>query len=400
MNIDQMHFSDRVEGVSGSAIREILKLTSQPGMISFAGGNPGDFALPDALVARLAGELLLERGKALLQYGITEGYPPLRGELPNYLAEEFGVSAAPEEILLTTGSQQGIDLLCRALVNPGDVILTENPTFLGATQAMRLCQARIVPVDSDGEGLDPDALERQIALHRPKLLYLIPTFQNPTGLTLSLSRRKRIAEIASRHGLVVAEDDPYRQLRYRGSPLPSIKSFDREGWVTLLGSFSKVVAPGLRVGFLAGPAGLIRKCTICKQSADVHTPTLNQAIIHAFLSRKMLESHLASLRAGYGQRLSAMLEALEQWRGIRRFTRPEGGLFVFVTLEEDADASELLKTAIASGVAFVPGEPFHIGGGHRNTLRLNFTSSDGETIRRGMKILFSCVQQARGGSEG
>ncbi len=266
MNLDSLSWARRFHGLSGSAIREIFKVIAQPGMISFAGGNPSLSALPERQVAELAGRVLAENGKAILQYGATEGYPPFVESLRYYLRDHLGLDVPA--VLPVTGSTQGMDLLCKALIDPGDRIIVENPSFLGNLQCMKLYEAELVPVRSDEDGLDPDHLETLIRETRPKMIYTIPTFQNPTGKTLPLERRKRVAELAEKYGVVVAEDDPYRDLRYRGEHLPPIKSFDREGWVVFLGSFSKVISPGLRVGFLAGDAGIVRKCTVGKQKSD------------------------------------------------------------------------------------------------------------------------------------
>ena len=277
MNLDTLTFARRFDGVSGSAIREIFKMIAKPGMISFAGGNPALSALPDETVARIAREALEQDGKRILQYGATEGYPPFLESLMAYVQAQLGCGIPA--VLPVTGSTQAMDLLCKALINPGDVILVENPSFLGNLQCMHLYEAKLVPVESDGHGLIPEKVEEAMERYYPKMLYVIPTFQNPTGKTLSLERRRPIAELAAKYGVVVAEDDPYRDLRYTGEALPSIKSFDREGWVVFLGSFSKIISPGLRVGFMAGDARILRKCTIGKQSADVHTANLNQALV-------------------------------------------------------------------------------------------------------------------------
>ena len=314
-------FAARVEGVSGSAIRELFKLTSRPGVISFGGGNPSPAALPDEIVADICRELVATNGKVLLQYGMTEGLPALRESLTGYLQSEFGVTTDAGCILPVTGSTQAFNLLLDAYTDPGDVILTENPTFLGATQAMHLHQLRVIPVDSDEQGLRVDALEEAIRRHRPRMLYTIPTFQNPTGVTMPLERRKRIAELAAQYDILVAEDDPYHSLRYTGESLPAIKAFDMDGHVALMGSFSKVISPGLRVGFLVCEPKLLRKCVICKQSDDLHTANLNQAVVDAYLRRDLLRPHVQEVCARYGAQLNCMLSALEEMQGVQRFTR-------------------------------------------------------------------------------
>lgn len=380
-------FAGRTEGLSGSAIREIFKHSAKPGMISFAGGNPAAFALPNEQIAGIAQDLLMQEGKVLLQYGQTEGYPPLKQALIPYLQEHFQLDVALEELLITCGSMQGLDLLLKALVNPGDVVLTESPAFLGALQAMKAFQARIVPVPSDEDGMNVDALEGLIQQHRPKLIYCIPTFQNPTGRSLSLARRQRLAQLAAQYEVPVAEDDPYRQLRYRGQPLPPVKAFDKAGWVVLMGSFSKIISPGLRVGFLAGASALIRKCTIFKQCSDVHTPNLNQAIVQQYLVQGLLPPHIDRICAGYSQLLDAMLSGLKEVPRLQAYTQPEGGLFIFAQAEPDVDAGKLMALCIERGMVFVPGEPFYPEGGHRNSLRLNFSNADQPAISRGIAIL-------------
>ncbi len=393
MNISDIKFADRFEGVTGSAIRELLKLLAVPGMISFAGGNPSPAALPSEQVAELSRELLLGKGKTLLQYGATEGYAPLRESLVRYLKESFSFDAKEDEILPVTGSTQAMDLLCRALINPGDGIIVENPTFLGNMQCMRLYQANLIPVDSDDEGMRVDLLEEAIQREHPKMIYIIPTFQNPTGRTLSIERRRRVAELAEKYGVVVAEDDPYRDLRYLGEGLPSIKSFDKAGFVAFMGSFSKVISPGLRVGFLVADKHLLRKCTVGKQSSDVHTANLNQAICDAYLRRDLLKPHIAEICDAYRAQMLLMLDRLGKTGGIARYTRPEGGLFIFAELEEGLNALDMLQKCVAKGVAYVPGEHFYVDGGHENTLRLNFSMSSLDQIARGMDILNDVLKE-------
>lgn len=391
MEDDQIRFADRMQKLNGSAIREIFKYMGRPRLISFAGGNPAAFALPDQQIAEISRRLLLDAGKQLLQYGPTEGYLPLREALPEYIRKSFDAKSVTQNILITTGSMQGLDLLLRTLVNPGEAVLTENPSFLGALQAMTAAQASIKPVASDDEGLDVGHLEELMRKHHPKLLYTIPTFQNPTGRTLSLERRKRVAELAAQYRVIVAEDDPYHELRYEGMPLPSIKSFDEHGYVVLLGSFSKTISPGLRVGFMAGREDLIAKCGICKQCTDVHTPNLNQAIVHHYLSRGLIEGHVASILPQYSAMMRMMLNKLQQIPEIAEYTKPEGGLFIFARLKDGLQAVPLFKMAIDKGLAFVPGEYFYAEGGHRDTLRLNFSGTDLEGIGLGMEILKNCL---------
>lgn len=377
-------FAHRFDNVTGSAIREIFKVLGRPGMISFAGGNPSQDALPDRLCADLARDVLLADGKRILQYGATEGYPPFVESLTAYLKDHFGFAMAEDGALPTTGSTSGMDLLLKALVNPGDVVLVESPTFLGNMQTMNLYQAKLVPVESDADGILPDRLEEAARRYHPKLLYVIPTFQNPSGRTLAAGRRKVIAELAAQYGFIVAEDDPYRDLRYAGQALAPIKSYDTAGHVVYMGSFSKLISPGLRVGYLLAQKDLLRKCTIGKQGTDLHTPNLNQAIVDQFLRRGLLEEHIQSVIPAYRQKLELMLNELSAFPEGTRYTAPEGGLFVFAELPEGCDATALFPQAVERGVAYVPGTHFYPEGGHHNTLRLNFSNSTPEQIHEGM----------------
>ena len=392
MNLDTLRYASRFDGVTGSAIREIFKMIAKPGMISFAGGNPAKSALPDDMVAQIAREVLETDGKTILQYGATEGYAPLLESLKAYAEEQLGCELPA--VLPVTGSTQAMDLLCKALINPGDVILVENPTFLGNMQCMHLYEAKLVPVESDENGIILEKLEAAIKEHHPKMLYTIPTFQNPTGRTLAADRRQPIAEMAAKYGMIVAEDDPYRDLRYSGEPLPSIKSFDKEGWVVFLGSFSKIISPGLRVGFMAGDPRILRKCTVGKQSADVHTSNLTQAIVDQYLRRNLLPAHIRSICASYKEQMDAMMQELETFPAGTTYTKPEGGLFIWVELPEHINVLELLQKCVERKVAYVPGTHFFCDGGHMNTLRLNFSNSTVEQIHTGMAVLREVIAEA------
>ncbi len=390
MDISEVRFAHRFDQVTGSAIREIFKVIAQPGMISFAGGNPSLEALPDQQVSELAQYVLAHDGKAILQYGATEGYPPFVESLKSYVEDQLGVSIPA--VLPVTGPTQAMDLLCKALIDPGDTVLVENPSFLGNLQCLKLYQANLVTVESDEDGLIPDDLELKIKKYHPKLLYTIPTFQNPTGKTLPDSRRRAVADLANKYGMVVAEDDPYRDLRYEGEKVRAIKSYDQNGWVMFLGSFSKTISPGLRIGYIAGDAGIIRKCTIGKQSTDVHSANLNQAVVDQYLRRNLLPDHISSICKGYGAKMHQMLQYLDQFPDGISFTRPQGGLFIWAELPEHIDTVNLLSKAVERKVAYVPGTYFCADGGHMNTLRLNFSNSTPQQIETGMSILNDLIK--------
>ena len=393
MEFSENLFAKHMSPISGSAIRDIFKLLGKPGMISFAGGNPSNQALEPEVIAPIAEEVIRTVGAPILQYGATEGYAPLRGSIRAFLKED-GIDCAEEEILPTEGSTQGMDLLLKTLIDPGDTVLVEDPTFLGALQAIRTYHANIVPVPSDEKGVIPEALEDAIKAHHPKLIYVIPTFQNPTGLTLTIERRKRIAELAAQYGVIVAEDDPYRDLRYAGEAVPTIKSFDKEGWVVYLASFSKLISPGLRVGaaMVKNPA-LMRKLVVGKQSTDLHTPTLSQAITAEYLSRGLLPGHMAKILGMYREQLALMLRELAKLP-VKAYPT-EGGLFVWCEMDERVDALKLLQAAVQNNVAFVPGTHFYANGGHLNTLRLNFSNSTPEQIVQGVHLLEKSIQELR-----
>ncbi|MFJ3926113.1 PLP-dependent aminotransferase family protein [Streptomyces sp. NPDC090022] len=381
-------FAARATSVGGSPVREILALTERPGVISFAGGLPAP-ELFDTEGLRAAYDAAFAASAArALQYSTTEGAPELRAATAARVTAR-GLATDADDVLITTGSQQALSLITSTLVEPGDVVLVENPTYLAALQAFGLAGARVVPVPCDEDGLLPDALADIITRERPKLLYTVPTFQNPTGRTLPAARRAAVAEIAGRLGLWLVEDDPYSDLRYEGRHLPWLAAHaGAEDRTALLGSFSKVMAPGLRLGWLRAPAGLRRAAVVAKQAADLHTSTVDQLAAAHYLAAADLDDHVAAVRAAYRVRRDALLaglrEALPQGS---TWNRPEGGMFIWARLPEGHDATALLKSAVAHDVAFVPGAPFYTGTPDPRTLRLSFTTHTAQEIAVGVERL-------------
>ncbi len=389
MKFTEECFATHMRALNGSAIRDIMNLLKVPGMISFAGGNPSTSALEPDVISDISQSVLTKYGTDILQYGSTEGFAPLRESVAEFLKGD-GVHCTPETILPVQGGSQAFDLLLKALINPGDVILCESPTFLGAIQAMREYNAKPVAVPTDEGGIIVEEAERLIQQYHPKLMYVIPSFQNPTGITLAAERRPKLAALAEKYGMVIAEDDPYRDLRYEGDPLPPIQSYDEGGWVVYMSSFSKYISPGLRMGAAAlnNPL-LMRKMVIGKQSTDVHSPILTQAIVDEYLRRNLLPAHLKRICASYRTQLNAMLDAFPE--GIKH-TVPQGGLFIWAELPEGIDAVKVFHRAVDAGVAFVPGTYFYPDGGHENTLRMNFSMNDVAAIQEGMRRLKGAIK--------
>ncbi|MET9604522.1 PLP-dependent aminotransferase family protein [Streptomyces sp. NPDC006512] len=382
-------FAARAVSVGGSPVREILALTERPGVISFAGGLPAPELFDTAgLRSSYAAALSGATSARALQYSTTEGAPELR-EAVAARAGARGLATTADEVLVTTGSQQGLALLAATLLEPGDTVLVENPTYLAALQCFGLAGARVVPVPCDGQGLLPDALEEVLVRERPKLLYTVPTFQNPTGRTLPGARRAEVAAIAARRGLWLVEDDPYGDLRYEGTHVPWLAAHPgAEDRTALLGSFSKVMAPGLRLGWLRAPAALRRAAVVAKQAADLHTSTVDQLAAAHYLAAHDLDAHVATVREAYRARRDALLAGLgaalpagSEWN------RPEGGMFVWARLPEGYDATALLKSAVAHDVAYVPGAPFFTGAPDPRTLRLSFTTHTPGEIAEGLERL-------------
>ncbi|GAA5334285.1 2-aminoadipate transaminase [Thermus hydrothermalis] len=377
-------FGERASRIQASTIRELLKLTQRPGVISFAGGLPAPELFPKDLAAEKAAAILRDKGEVALQYGPTEGYFPLR----TWVAEWLGVS--PEEVLITTGSQQALDLLGKVFLDEGSPLLLEAPSYMGAIQAFRPYGPRFRTVPAGEEGPDLEALEEALREERPRFLYLIPSFQNPSGGLMPLPARKRLLEMVMERGLVVVEDDAYRELYFGESRLPSLFELAREAGypgVIYLSSFSKILAPGLRVAFVAAHPEAILKLTQAKQGADLHTPVLNQMLVHALVQEGFPE-RLALIRRTYREKAEAMLAALdrEMPEGVR-YTRPKGGMFVWMTLPQGLSAERLFQRAIEESVAFVPGGPFFANGGGENTLRLSYATMDRARIEEGVRRL-------------
>lgn len=390
-------FAARATSVEGSPVREILALTGRPGLISFAGGLPAP-ELFDAEGLRAAYDAAFTTSaRRALQYSTTEGSPELRQAVAAR-ATNRGLPTGPDDVLITSGSQQALALITSALVEPGDVVLVENPTYLAALQCFGLAGARVVAVTCDGQGIIPEALAEIVARERPKLLYTIPTFQNPTGRTLPAARRAAVAEVAARLGLWLVEDDPYGDLRYEGADVPWLAAHPgADDRTALLGSFSKIMAPGLRLGWLRAPAALRRAAVVAKQAADLHTSTVDQLAAAHYLAAVDLDAHVATVRDAYRARRDALLAGLgDALPAGSEWNRPEGGMFVWARLPEGHDASALLKTAIAHDVAFVPGAPFHTGAPDPRTLRLSFVTHTPEENTEGLLRLGRALAEHAG----
>ena len=392
-----MKFADRLNNVETSAIRELFKLLGKPGIISFAGGFPDSAMFDVSGIQTAVDEVLAHQAGAALQYGATEGYQPLREQLSAFMATKGAKDVAPEQMIVTTGSQQALDLIGKTMINPGDKVIVEGPTFLATIQCFRLYGAEVISAPVDSEGVQPDALEKLIVEHQPKLVYLIPTFGNPSGATLTLERRKKVLELAVKHQVLLVEDDPYGDLYFGDAPPPSLLALSpsvpgsRE-WLAHCGSLSKVLCPGLRIGWLIGHPDLLARATMCKQFSDAHTSTYAQATAAQYLQSGVMPQTLARVRSVYAERAKAMGDALRSELGDAvEFVQPKGGLFMWVKLTgargQESNANELAKRAIAEGVAFVPGAPFFSQNPDVSTLRLSFATADVDKIREGIARL-------------
>lgn len=385
----QWPFSRRANALTSSAIREILKVTEQPDMISFAGGLPSAATFPVEAMQEATQKVLAEQAESALQYGPSEGFGKLREWIATTYSRD-GAEVRPSQVLLTTGSQQALDLIAKALIDPGSRILVETPTYLGALQAFSLFEPEYVSVASDEQGLLPEALTAEV-IEGARFLYALPNFQNPTGRRLPLARREALAAIAREHGLPIVEDDPYGDLDYRGERLRSLRSLAPRQ-VVHLGSFSKVLSPGLRLGYVIADEAFIAKLVQLKQAADLHTSSLAQHVAYDIVCNGFLDEHIPRIRRLYGERCQAMLDALERHMpaGVS-WNCPEGGMFIWVTLPEQMDSTELLADAIGQRVAFVPGAPFYATLPEHNTLRLSFVTVEPARIDEGIRRLAELI---------
>lgn len=380
-------FAERANLMQSSAIREILKVTETPEVISFAGGLPAPELFPMQEIKSVVETLFAAGDGSLLQYSTTEGDLQLREYIVSVMKEK-GVKADTDEILITSGSQQALDLLGKLFLDKDDVVVVENPTYLGALQAFSAYRCRYASVPTDEEGIRIDELERVFRSSQPKLVYLTPTFKNPTGETMSLKRRRELAELLAGFRVPVIEDDPYGELRYAGNPVPPVKALDRSQRVIYLNTFSKTIAPGLRLGWVVAEHDLIQKLVQAKQAADLHSGTLVQRIVYGYVTGSDVKKHIEVIRREYGQRRDAMIEALHRYFPPgSTWTEPEGGMFLWVTLPEGLNAAELLDDAVQAKVAYVPGSPFFAAGGGENCMRLNFSNSHPQQIEEGIKRL-------------
>ncbi|MBI4672105.1 MAG: PLP-dependent aminotransferase family protein [Chloroflexi bacterium] len=399
-------YAQRTERMSGSAIRELLKLTEQPDTISFAGGLPAPEIFPvQEFLAATERVLHGENGALALQYSTTDGYRPLREMIARH-SLRYGIQVNADNVLITSGSQQALDLLGKIFINRGDRILVEAPTYLGALQAWNAYGAEYVPVPMDENGMNTDELEQALRTG-PKFIYVLPNFQNPTGVTLSLERRARLVELAERYGVPIVEDDPYGQLRYEGDHLPSLVNLDAQlqghcelnytGNVIYLSTFSKILAPGIRVAWVIAPPNVIHKLVLAKQGTDLQTATLNQMVTFEMARGGFLDRHIQTIREVYSARRDAMLSAMqEHFPHAVHWTKPEGGLFLWGILPEGENARHVLEAALREKVAFVPGAPFYPNGRGENTMRLNFSNMPIVKIHDGIARLGQVLQRELG----
>lgn len=397
----EQRYAQRMQRIKGSAIRDLLKLAEQKQVISFGGGLPAPEAFPLVEMEQAMHRVISEYDGTAFQYSSTDGYTPLREMIARH-TNRYGLPITADNIMITSGSQQGLDLLGRIFINRGDRILVEDPTYLGALQAWNMYGAEYVTVPVDDDGMRMDALEEALR-GGPKFIYVLPNFQNPSGVTLSLERRLKLVELANHYGVPIIEDDPYGQLRYEGSHIPTVTTLDGKGRddcnecyrgnVIYLSTFSKVLAPGLRVAWIVATPEVIQKLVLAKQGADLQTATFNQMLVYQVAREGFLDRHIKTIRDMYRTRRDAMLAALsEHFPETVQWTRPQGGLFLWATLPQELDTAKLLPRALEAGVGFVPGVSFHALGGGANTMRLNFSNATPENIHEGIRRLGNVLE--------
>ncbi|MGN1133253.1 MAG: PLP-dependent aminotransferase family protein [Oscillospiraceae bacterium] len=381
-------FSDNVSSLHGSVIREILKFTSDPEVISFAAGNPAPEAFPVEEIEQISKEIFAEDPILALQYSITEGYPKLRQQLKDWMQKEGNFNPETDDLIITSGAQQANELTAKVLCNKGDTLVCEAPSFIGSLNAFKSYGVDLQGIELEEDGINVEKLEETLKTKKAKLIYLIPNFQNPTGLTTSLEKRKKVYELAKEYGAVILEDNPYGYLRFAGEDIPSIKSLDNEGIVVYSGTFSKILAPGIRVGYVSGPKEIIQKIVVCKQVSDVHTNIWAQVMASKFLEKTNMQTHFATLKAIYKHKCKLMIDEIEKnFSDKITYTKPEGGLFIWCTLPEDCDMMSFCKRAVKEyKVAMVPGAAFMVNESDKTTsFRINFSTPTDEQIIEGCR---------------
>lgn len=381
-------FANRMDGMKGSAIRELLKLTEQPDVISFAGGLPAPELFPIKEMEQVCSRVLEDEGRAALQYSATDGYLPLREKIAKR-SEKLGFRPEAKDILITAGSQQGLDFSAKIFINEGDVIICESPSYLGALSAFRAYQPKFVEIPMDENGMIIEELEKALAAYpNTKFIYTIPDFQNPTGRTMPIERRKRLMELATEYNIPVVEDNPYGELRFEGEIMPSLKCFDPKNLVIMLGTFSKILAPGMRLGWVIAAPEILQKYNVAKQGADLQCSTIAQRDVNRFMEMFEIEDHIKKICKVYGERKNLMIETIKkEFPSNVTCTNPDGGLFAWATFPKEIDAAVLLKKALEQKVAFVPGEPFYPNGGNANHARLNYSCMSEDAIVEGITRL-------------
>lgn len=390
-----VQFANRMDLLQGSEIRELLKLTAQPDIISFAGGLPAAELFPVDEMIAASKAVLEEHGREAMQYSTTEGFPRLREQIAERMLAKNNIHTDPDHILVTSGSQQGLDFSARIFLNPGDVVLLESPSYLGAVNAFKACEPRFIEVPTDDGGMIMDELEKILATtERVKMIYVIPDFQNPTGRTWDLDRRHRFMEIINKYEIPVVEDNPYGELRFEGEYMPALKSLDTKGLVIYLGTFSKILAPGYRLGWVCADDAILTKFNFMEQAASLQASTIGQMEVAKWIDMFDLDGHVAKIRECYRKRRTVMLDTLE--RELPKectFTHPDGGLFAWVVLPEYMDAKDLQMKCLSRKVAFVPGGSFFPNGGHENTLRLNYSCMPEDKIVKGITALCQTIRE-------
>lgn len=389
-------FSDRVNSLKPSAIREIFKYAADPAVVSLSAGNPAPDAFPSKEIAEISADLLSRRPVDALQYGLTEGYTPLRDYLKKYMNDKYGIGSENDQLIITSGAQQVMDLAAKSLCNEGDVVICEAPSFIGSLNSFRSYNARLVGVPVESDGINTEILEEKLKTEKNvRFIYVIPNFQNPSGVTMSLEKRKKVYSLAKKYGVMILEDNPYGELRYFGENVPAIKSLDTDGIVMYAGSFSKVISPGMRVGWCVAPNPVIQKMVVCKQGQDVHTNMWSQIVIHEYVTKYDFEAHLTYLRELYRKKARFMMDLLDEHLApYITYDKIDGGLFIMCKLPDNINMLDFCKEAVKRKVCVVPGNAFLTDENEEcHTFRVNFSTPTDQQLEKGVKILGELIKE-------